>query len=125
MVRVKIVQHGEKGPLADDPSLSPVGRAQATVTARWLEANERPQLVWSSPLARAYQTAKAIADVLDVDVVVDGRLVERMNWDGNQPVEVWAHLGASDRSTPPRPYRPSTGYRSSLLGRCSRARPRW
>lgn len=45
--------------------------------------------------------------MLDVDLVVDNRLVERMNWDGSQAIEVFAQEW--QRATVERSFRPTVG----------------
>ena len=65
-----------------DVPLSELGRRQAEALGRWAAEkpeDERPTVVWTSPYARARQTAEiAIATAgLDVPVVLDERLRER------------------------------------------------
>lgn len=80
-----VVQHGEKAQHAGDPSLTETGRRQAHQTALWLQA-VHPEAVFSSPMRRARETADIIASVVGVNVNEDARLRERMNWDGEQPL---------------------------------------
>jgi glucosyl-3-phosphoglycerate phosphatase len=58
-----------------DVSLDSVGRAQARKAAKHL-ATYRPALLWSSDLVRARETAREVAAVTGLDVVVDKRLRE-------------------------------------------------
>ncbi len=72
--RVFVARHGEaryESELVSDSGgwLSPLGRQQARALADRL-AGERVAAVWSSPMARAVQTAEVAAAVLGVDVVV-------------------------------------------------------
>lgn len=76
------VRHGEteanKQRLAlgrADPPLTEKGAAQAQALARRLET-ERIEVVRSSPLCRARETAAPIAAAFGVEVVVDDRLIE-------------------------------------------------
>jgi broad specificity phosphatase PhoE len=85
VTRVYLVQHAEKQPIAGDPELTGHGRAQARRTGQWLRRVEL-RAVYSSPLRRASQTADLIAAATGLEVVVDDRLAERMNWDGHQPL---------------------------------------
>ena len=78
---VEIVQHAEKERLPGDPGLTELGLEQALATARWLGSGERPVAVWSSPMRRALETARPIADQFGVALRTDPRLRERMNWD--------------------------------------------
>ena len=92
-----VVQHGEKERLPGDPGLTELGRGQAERTALWL-SRAGVTAVFSSPLRRARETAGAIASVVGVPVREDGRLRERMNWDGDQPFEDFlADWAACDR----------------------------
>ena len=72
--RVYLARHGEAtyetGAVSDgDGQLTPDGRAQARRLGETLRG-ERIARVWTSPLARAVQTAEIAAAVLGVDVVV-------------------------------------------------------
>lgn len=72
--RVFVARHGEalyESELLSDAGgwLSPLGREQSRELASHL-STERIAAVWSSPLARAVQTAELAAGVLGVDVVV-------------------------------------------------------
>lgn len=58
-----------------DRSLNKRGREQARETAQAL--NTSPDLILSSPLKRAHETAEIIGDILSVSVNVDERLQER------------------------------------------------
>ncbi|MGZ8743077.1 MAG: histidine phosphatase family protein [Nocardioides sp.] len=92
-----LVRHGESmGNLADaearergatrldlsardaDVELSDAGRAQADALGAWMADAERlPDLVISSPYARAHETAKRAVAETGLDVVLDERLRER------------------------------------------------
>jgi broad specificity phosphatase PhoE len=104
VTRVYLVQHAEKQPDAGDPGLTGHGRAQARRTGQWLQ-RVGLRAVYSSPLRRAWQTADLIAAATGLEVVVDDRLRERMNWDGSQPLETfladWARC-VHDRDYVPR-----------------------
>lgn len=81
-----LVQHGEKEPKPGDPGLSDLGRehaARAAERLRHLGINA----LFSSPLRRARETARFVAEATDVPVRIDERIRERMNWDGGQPAE--------------------------------------
>lgn len=80
--RLHLVRHGEvenpDGVVYADLagfSLSAAGRAQAAASARYLQARN-PQIVISSPLDRAMETAGAIAEAIGVAVKTDDRLLE-------------------------------------------------
>jgi broad specificity phosphatase PhoE len=70
-----------------DPGLSLAGRADARALGESLRTR-RPTYVFSSPLRRAYQTAEQIALVLGIELLIDRRLREKLNW-GDVPGESW------------------------------------
>ncbi|CAN5841524.1 hypothetical protein BH24ACT3_BH24ACT3_03050 [soil metagenome] len=81
-LQVVVVQHGDKERQLGDPCLTEFGRRQAGATARWLAGGEPVAAVVSSPLPRAVETAEPIAEALGRPLQLDGRLRERMNWEG-------------------------------------------
>jgi broad specificity phosphatase PhoE len=95
MTLVYFVQHGQKEPGPGDPGLTEVGRQQAAATGRFLSGC-RLRAIYSSPARRARETAEPIAAAAGLTVQFDGRLRERMNWDGVQPFD--AFLADWDRS---------------------------
>lgn len=112
-----IVQHGEKERLPGDPGLTVAGRAEASVTAAHVATVIRPMALWSSPLRRARETAEAVAAATGLDIVVDDRLRERMNWDGATPATVEAFLAEWRRASADRAYVPTTGDSSDAAGK--------
>jgi broad specificity phosphatase PhoE len=66
-----------------DPPLDEVGRQQAAASARLLVAYS-PSAVISSDLCRAVQTARPLAELADLPVILDRRLRERSlgEWEG-------------------------------------------
>ena len=82
---VHLVRHGK--PQASwgdhdadpDPGLDDEGHAQAAAAARALMAlapEERPRRVVSSPLRRCRETARPLAEMLGVDVAIEGDVAE-------------------------------------------------
>ena len=84
MSKIFLVRHGQDEDNANkilngrrDASLTELGRQQAKAVAAKLEDNNI-QIIYSSPLKRAYETARIVAEDLDIDeVVVDEHLIER------------------------------------------------
>jgi broad specificity phosphatase PhoE len=83
--RLLLIRHGQTSWNADglwqghgDPGLTAEGREQAERLARWLhgEADQSWTRVISSDLARAQQTAVAVADLLSLPIELDLRLRE-------------------------------------------------
>jgi broad specificity phosphatase PhoE len=96
--RLLLIRHGETPWNADgrwqghgDPSLTAEGRAQADRLARSLQSAVQPRWtrVISSDLARAHQTAVAVADLLTLPIDIDPRLREL-------DVGVWSGLSRSE-----------------------------
>jgi len=104
-----LVQHAQKKPDAGDPELTALGHDQAARTARWL-SRLGLTAVYSSPQRRARQTAEAIAAATGLEVRLDDRLRERMNWDGRSPLSDF--LAEWDRSTRDRDFVPRGGESS-------------
>ena len=76
--------------------LTDKGRRQAERVGRMLSgADDAPDLVVTSPLARARQTAEIVAGELGVDVVVDRRLVGPLYTE--EVEDILAAAGASER----------------------------
>lgn len=63
---------------SSDVPLNATGLAQARTAAQRF-AGSGVDAIWSSPLQRAYDTARCVADVLGLDIVVITELAER-NW---------------------------------------------
>lgn len=113
------VRHGESSHNAagrlvgrSDPLLTSRGSEQATAISRLLSREperDRGTVLVSSPLQRARATARAIADELDLDVLVDPRLIELDygELDGSRLSEVASATWASWRSDPA--FRPAGG----------------
>ena len=83
ITRIALIRHGETAWNAErrlqghlDIDLNEEGRRQAAALAAAL-AGERIDVLASSDLARAAQTAKALGEVLHLPLYIDGRLRER------------------------------------------------
>jgi broad specificity phosphatase PhoE len=78
MAKVYLVRHGKAaagfGGHAD-PGLDELGRAQADATAAML-ADLGPMTIYSSPLARARETAAPLAERWSSDVIIEPRVAE-------------------------------------------------
>ena len=80
MAIVQLVRHGKAAAgfgAHPDPGLDDLGRAQAAAVATMLndQHTARPMLL-SSPLARAYETAQALADRWDAPIGIESRVAE-------------------------------------------------
>jgi broad specificity phosphatase PhoE len=108
-----LVRHGQSDANAAaqlvgrlDPPLTELGRQQAQRVADAL-GPRAPALVVSSPLQRALQTARAIADAAGCDVTVDERVIELDygEWDGrgltDVPPDAWERWRTDPLFAPP------------------------
>ena len=115
-IELVVVQHGESGPAPGDPGLTDLGRAQAEATARHLAPTHWDAL-YTSPLARARETAVVLGRVCGVELLVDGRLRERMHWQAGPRAQTReAFLEDWQRSTADRSWRPPSGESSFAVG---------
>jgi broad specificity phosphatase PhoE len=99
MTTVILVRHGETGwnrierfrGRADVP-LNETGRVQARATSDRIAATWQPVRVYSSPLSRAVDTARAIAAAFDLPVQTHAGLIDidYGQWQGLTPEEVRA-----------------------------------
>lgn len=107
--RVLVVQHGQKIREPGDPGLTVDGQRQAEKTAAWIARHFDVTAVWSSPLRRARETAEPLAAVIGVEVQLEPRLRERMNWDGEHDQTLDDFLVEWERATTDRSFIPRGG----------------
>lgn len=92
MTTILMVRHGESEANKDNvfagcetnPNLTEKGFQQAKLYAEYAVKHYKIDKVYSSPLLRAYNTAKATADLLGVDIEVDDgvREIYAGEWEG-------------------------------------------
>lgn len=96
MTTLILIRHGETDWNVEgryqgqaDPSLNGKGHTQAQLLARALAANP-PNLLYASPLRRAYETAEVLAGDLRIPLFTDSRLVEihQGDWQGRLRGEI-------------------------------------
>ena len=78
MAKIYMVRHGKAAAGFDghaDPGLDDLGRAQAEATAAML-ADLGPLPIYSSPLARARETAVPLAERWSSEVIIEPRVAE-------------------------------------------------
>jgi probable phosphoglycerate mutase len=100
---LRLLRHGETPHTIEkrfsgirfDPPLSERGRQQAKAAATHLAANGGIDVIVSSPLLRARQTAQAVADAVGLEVIVDDgfRECDFGDWDGLTFAEARAQAG--------------------------------
>jgi broad specificity phosphatase PhoE len=79
MAIIYLVRHGKAAAgFGDhaDPGLDPEGEGQAAATARALEASHLPMPIYSSPLARARETALPLAAHWHQQILIEPRVAE-------------------------------------------------
>lgn len=112
-VEVIVVQHAEKIRTSGDPGLTDEGHRQAACVAMWL-AEHHPDVsaVIASPLRRATETGRAIAEAFGVGLTTDDRFRERMNWDDDAGLSLDEFMAEWRRATHDRSYQPAVGNSS-------------
>lgn len=109
-----LTRHGAKEKVAGDPPLSKFGIKQAEATAEHLSSLNIDK-IYSSPLKRTLQTAQIIGEKLKLNITIDERLAERMNWNGTDSFEHFLkewHKTDLDEN-----YQPPYGFSSEESGR--------
>ena len=80
MTTFHLIRHAQKADdTSSDPSISLLGREQAQLAVTYLKSRPIAR-IYTSPLRRASETATIIASILDVPLLEDVCLRERMNW---------------------------------------------
>ena len=81
MTNLIFIRHGESVANKDDVcightdlDLSETGRIQAKLTAEYIVKNFKVDKIYSSDLKRAYNTAKAVGDMLGIPVIGEENL---------------------------------------------------
>jgi broad specificity phosphatase PhoE len=118
-VELLIVQHAEKEPHGGNPGLTPRGMEQAAALGRWLHRQRPVDAVFSSPLRRARETAEQIAIEMGIpsgSIVLDQRLRERMNWEGEHVQPYDAFLVEWRATFADRDYQPTHGDSARAAG---------
>lgn len=80
MTTIYLIRHGDKELGKANPSLTSEGRHKAVLTGEYLK-NKKVKMIFASPMERTQQTAEIIGSHLHIPVVLDERLVERMEFE--------------------------------------------
>ncbi len=92
-----LIRHGQSQAQAEhrfaghsDFDLSELGQRQASLTAAYLLAHEKVDIVYASDLCRAYHTALSTARLFDLPVIPDSRLreINAGKWEGLKIEEI-------------------------------------
>jgi broad specificity phosphatase PhoE len=79
MTTFYLIRHGLRESRAEETSLSDVGIKQVEITAKYLK-NKDIRAIYASPVKRTQQTAAILAHQLNLHVITDDRVKERLNW---------------------------------------------
>ncbi|OOC61287.1 histidine phosphatase family protein [Paenibacillus ihbetae] len=110
-----LVRHAVKQKGIGDVSISPLGIQQARMTAAYFR-NVPISRICCSPLNRAKQTAKIIAEAVNKPFMVEIRLRERANW-GDLPGQTFQEfIGMWNRCTRERDFVPPVGDSARKAG---------
>lgn len=116
MITIYLIRHGEKERTSGDPALTPLGTKQAIQTAQFLKT-QKINLIITSPRKRAHHTAKIISTHLNLPILFDKRLNEKMNW-GDKKGETFEEFFNEWRKTQiDRNYKPIHGESSLETGK--------
>lgn len=113
MVTFYFLRHGKKQSIPWDPPLTELGLRQAETTAEFLKTIPFKSIISSQKL-RTQQTAKAVAEKMGIEVIIDKRLQERLEWEGDMSFEEFLEeWWKTDRN---RKYKPEKGESSQNKG---------
>lgn len=110
-----LVRHGTRVDRSEDTELSELGQKQAELTARYV-AKQNITGIYASPMKRAQQTAQAIAEHIQLPVITDARLLERMIYDGRAGDTFEEFLDEWDKTMGDRNYQPTYGDTAFAAG---------
>lgn len=113
MTTFYIVRHGQKESIPVDPALTYIGLKQAENTAEILKEIEFVDII-SSPKLRTRQTAQKIASFHPLDVKIDNRLLERLEWKNDETFEEFMYRW--NQTDIDRNLKPENGLASSING---------
>ncbi len=116
MLTLYLIRHGEKQKATPDPELTDVGHHQAKKTGEFLLARPITQIV-ASPMIRTQQTAAYIATALDLEILSDARLKERMDYGDYKQTTFDAFVKEWKKATQHRDYTPQWGDSSLSTGK--------
>lgn len=112
---IYLVRHGAKQKIKGDPTLTKLGEEQAKLTAQYLSDKE-VNVILSSPILRAQQTAEAISKKLNLPFETEPLLRERSNWGDDDKQSFEEFLVMWNKSTMDRDWLPPVGDSSRVAG---------
>lgn len=115
MNKFYLVRHGDVVKIPGDPGLSEIGVEKAKLTAECL-ADKDISSIYASPLRRTQETARYIADKLNLEIITDPRLRERMNWGDKVGQSFDDFLEEWNKTVEDRDFQPEVGDSSRQAG---------
>ncbi len=115
MTTFYLLRHGKRVSRNEDTELSELGIKQAKQVAKYLQ-KQNISSISASPLFRAQQTAKIIADKLHLPIKTEERLLERMVFDASKEKTFEEFLGEWNKTTADRTYQPLYGDSVNISG---------
>lgn len=88
MTTFYLLRHGQKENVPFDPPLTAAGRKQAKKVAESLRIISF-KAIFASPKTRTMQTAQIIAHTLNIEIINDERLRERLEWDKSESFDAF------------------------------------
>lgn len=114
MIKFYLLRHGMKESIPPlDPALTKIGIKQAQATALYLKTIPFKVIV-ASQKKRTQQTAKIISEQLQIPILTDNRLQERMEWEQRESFDKF--LAEWDKTDLDRSYQPLHGDSSQNKG---------
>lgn len=110
-----LVRHGVRLNRLEDTELSDIGKKQTELTAEYL-SDKGIYAIFASPLKRAQQTASIISQRLNLKVVSDNRLKERLIYGDILGISFEEFLKEWDKTSVDREYRPPVGDSARMSG---------
>lgn len=110
-----LIRHGLRYHTKGDPGLTPEGVEQARKVGKYLEQFAISQLR-TSPLLRAKETAHYINTSLNLEIAIDERLRERVNWGDNPEHSFADFLAIWKKTKTERQWAPPVGASSEATG---------
>lgn len=113
MLTFYIIRHGLKEAFPFDPPLTKIGIKQAEATAELLKNISLKEVI-VSPKLRTKQTAEILIKPHSLAIVMDQRLVERLEWENEESFDDF--ISEWNRTDIDRNYQPKKGLASSVNG---------
>lgn len=120
MTMFYLIRHGQKQNRVEDKLLSEEGVRQAEITGTYLNKLTISSL-YASPLKRTQQTAEIIAKYINLPIITDERLRERINFGERLGETFEEFLNEWNKTQQDRDYHPTHGDSSIQTGQRMRA----